>query len=203
MLKYTQIKYILDSIFALVLIVILSPMILIISLIVYLSDFGPVFYRGERVGLFGKVFKIYKFRTMVVNAEKSGVDSTANSDSRVTKIGWWLRKFKLDELAQLLNILKGEMSFVGPRPEVKRFTDMYTTQEKKLLTLKPGMTDFASIWNFDEAKLLSDSKDPDKDYLEKIRPNKIKLQLKYLREISFTTDVKIIFLTLTKLITRS
>ena len=159
------------------------------------EDGGPVFYRGERVGLHGKPFRIFKFRTMVVDAEKIGAFSTSDDDQRITQVGRFLRKYKLDELPQLLNVLFGEMSLVGPRPEVKKFTDMYTDDEKVILTVRPGISDCASLWNPDEGVFLKGSVDPDKDYLEKIRPEKIRLQLKYVRERSFWTDLKIIFLT--------
>jgi len=136
---------------------------------------------------------------MIVDAEKTGVLSTSKEDIRVTPIGKLIRKTKIDELPQLINVLKGEMSMVGPRPEVKRFTDLYTDEEKVLLNIKPGITDYASIWNVDEAEVLKGSQDPDKDYFEKIRPEKIRLQLKYYKEKSLWTDIKIIFLTIKKM----
>jgi lipopolysaccharide/colanic/teichoic acid biosynthesis glycosyltransferase len=183
--------------------ILLSPVLLVVAALITLHDGGPVFYRGERIGLRGRPFRIYKFRSMIAGAERTGVTSTAKGDPRVTPIGRFIRKTKIDELPQLINVLKGEMSMVGPRPEVKKFTDLYTGEEKALLTLKPGMTDYASLWNFDEAELLKDSTNPDKDYLEKIRPEKIRLQLKYLREMSLATDAKILLLTLKKILTRS
>lgn len=160
------------------------------------KDGGPVFYRGERTGLYGKPFRIYKFRTMVVDAEKVGGASTADDDARITSVGKFLRKYKLDETPQLINVLKGEMSIVGPRPEVKRYTDMFSDEEKAILTVRPGITDWASIWNADEGAVLAGAADPDLAYLELIRPMKLKLQLKYVRERSFWVDLKIIFLTL-------
>lgn len=175
---------------------ILSPLLLWIAWQIKSVDGGPVFYRGLRVGLDGKAFRIFKFRTMVVDAEKLGGSSTSDDDKRITRIGKFLRKYKLDELPQLINVLVGDMSFVGPRPEVKKFTDMYTEEEKVILTVRPGITDWASLWNPDEGALLKGSLDPDKDYIEKIRPEKIRLQLKYVRERSFFADIQIIFLTL-------
>jgi lipopolysaccharide/colanic/teichoic acid biosynthesis glycosyltransferase len=163
-------------------------------------DGGPVFYRGERVGLGGKTFRIFKFRSMVVNAEKLGASSTAAEDPRITQVGRFLRKTKLDELPQLINVLLGDMSLVGPRPEVRKFTDLYTEQEKVLLELRPGITDWASIWNSDEGALLAGAADPDRVYFEKIRPEKIRLQLKYYRERSLWIDLKIIFQTLLKIV---
>jgi lipopolysaccharide/colanic/teichoic acid biosynthesis glycosyltransferase len=178
----------------------LSPFLFFIALRIRREDSGPVFYRGERVGLHGKPFRIYKFRTMVVDAERLAVSSTSDDDQRITNIGKFLRKYKFDELSQLINVLVGDMSLVGPRPEVKKFTDLYTDEEKIILTVRPGITDWASLWNPDEGALLKGSLDPDKDYVEKIRPEKIRLQLKYVRERSFWTDLKITFLTLKTII---
>lgn len=194
-----MVKRLFDFSGALFVLIILSPIFLIIAALIKFHDWGPVFYRGERVGLHGKIFRIYKFRSMIIDAEKTGVLSTSKKDSRITPIGRFIRKTKIDELPQLINILKGEMSIVGPRPEVKRFTDLYTDEEKILLDLLPGMTDYASIWNADEGEILKNSQDPDKDYFEKIRPEKIRLQMKYYKEMSLWTDIKIIFLTLKKL----
>jgi len=137
---------------------------------------------------------------MVVDAEKLGASSTSDDDTRITGVGKFLRKYKLDELPQLINVLVGDMSLVGPRPEVKKFSDMYTNEEMAILSVRPGITDWASIWNPDEGSILAGSTDPDRDYLEKIRPEKIRLQLKYVREQSFWTDLKIIFLTLTTIL---
>jgi lipopolysaccharide/colanic/teichoic acid biosynthesis glycosyltransferase len=133
---------------------------------------------------------------MVVDAEKLGGASTAGDDARITPVGKFLRKYKFDELPQLINVLKGEMSIVGPRPEVKRYTDMFSEEERAILTVRPGITDWASIWNADEGAVLAGAADPEKAYLELIRPTKLKLQLKYVRERSFWVDLKIIFLTL-------
>ena len=134
--------------------ILFSPVFLVFAWRIKSFDNGPVFYRGERTGLKGKMFRIYKFRSMVVDAEKTGVLSTAKEDSRIIPIGKFLRKTKLDELPQLVNVFIGDMSIVGPRPEVKRFTDMYNNEEKKLLNIRPGITDYASIWNSDEGEIL-------------------------------------------------
>lgn len=180
--------------------IIFSPLFLIISILIKLDSPGPVFYRGERVGQFGKIFKIFKFRTMVKEAEELGGPSTAADDPRLTKFGKFLRKYKLDELPQLINILKGEMSLVGPRPEVKMYIDMLLEKEREqILSLKPGMTDLASLWDFHEEEILKGSPDPEKTYMEKIRPKKIELQLEYVKNRSFLLDLKIIFKTLIKL----
>lgn len=163
-----------------------------------LDSSGTVFYRGERTGQFDKQFRIYKFRTMIQNADKTGCFSTANDDKRLTKLSSFLKKYQIDELPQLINVFKGEMSFVGWRPDIKRFTDMLEGEEKAILLEKPGITDWASLWNFHEGELLNGSLDPDQTYKDIIRPEKIKLQLKYINEKSFSTDMKIIFLTIKK-----
>jgi len=193
-------KRLFDLCFSMFGLIILSPILVLISLLVKLDSNGSLFYRGVRVGLLGKSFRIFKFRTMVANAEKMGASSTSDDDSRITRTGRLLRKYKLDELPQLINVLMGDMSLVGPRPEVKKFTDLYNDEEKAILAVRPGITDWASLWNPDEGALLKGSLDPDKDYMEKIRPEKIRLQLKYVREWSFWTDIKIIFLTLKTII---
>jgi len=151
---------------------------------------------APRVGQNGRLFRMFKFRTMVVNADKIGASSTTASDKRITRVGKLLRKTKLDELPQFINVLTGQMSVVGPRPEVKSFTDMFTEEEKAILSVKPGITDYASIWNSDEGKILEGAEDPDMAYKELIWPEKKRLQLKYVREHSFWTDIKIVFLTL-------
>ncbi|MGA2363184.1 MAG: sugar transferase [Candidatus Aminicenantales bacterium] len=178
---------------------VLIPLWLWITWRIRQEDGGPIFYRGERTGIGGKPFRIFKFRTMVVDAERLGASSTPDDDGRITRIGWFLRRHKLDELPQLINVLVGDMSLVGPRPEVKKFTDLYMDEETAILTVRPGITDWASLWNSDEGTLLKGSRDPDRDYFEKIRPEKIRLQLKYVQDRSFRTDVKILFLTLKKL----
>jgi len=175
---------------------VLSPVLLIVAIAIKLEDGGLVFYRGARVGREGRPFRIFKFRSMVLNAEKLGPSSTAGDDPRITRTGAFVRRSKLDELPQLINVLLGDMSIVGPRPEIKKFTDMYHNEEKRILSVRPGITDWASIWNCDEAAVLAGSPDPDQAYLELIRPKKIELQLKYIRERSFMTDLRIIFLTL-------
>ena len=192
-------KRIFDMLMATVGLAVLGPLLIWIAWKIKAEDGGPVFYRGVRVGRNGRLFRIFKFRSMVVDAEKIGPASTAAEDNRITWIGSWIRAHKLDELPQLLNVLAGDMSFVGPRPEVKKFTDMYTVEEKVILTLRPGITDWASIWNSNEAALLAGADDPDKMYLETIRPEKLRLQLKYVRERSFITDIQIILMTLLKI----
>jgi lipopolysaccharide/colanic/teichoic acid biosynthesis glycosyltransferase len=179
---------------------ILSPLLLWAAWRIRREDGGPVFYRGVRVGLQGKPFRILKFRTMVVDAEEIGASSTSDNDPRITRTGKFLRKYKLDGLPQLINVLVGGMSFVGPRPEVMKFADLYNEQEKAILTVRLGITDWASIWNSDEAAVLAGAEDADNAYLKFIRPTKLRLQLKYVRERSFWTDLKIIFLTFQALV---
>ncbi len=191
-----------DLFFSLIGLILLSPVLVTISILIWKEDRGPVFYRGVRVGRFGKPFRIFKFRTMVVDAERLGGPSTADDDPRITKVGKFLRKFKLDELPQLINVLKGEMSIVGPRPEVQIYVDMFTEEEKAILSVRPGITDWASIWDSDEGALLAGSPDPEMTYLEKIRPEKIRLQLKYAREQSFLTDLEIIVRTILTVLKR-
>jgi lipopolysaccharide/colanic/teichoic acid biosynthesis glycosyltransferase len=189
-------KQALDRLFSAIGLMILSLVLIGIALSIWLEDHGPVFYRGIRVGRYGRPFRIFKFRTMVVNAEALGGPSTSDDDPRITRVGKVLRKYKLDELPQLINVLKGEMSLVGPRPEVKYYTDQLTEEERAILSVRPGITDWASIWNADEGELLAGAEDPDKAYEELIRPTKLQLQLKYVREQSFWIDLKIVFLTI-------
>lgn len=195
-----MIKRIFDFTISLIGIILLSPIFIIVALVVKLNSRGPVFYKGERVGLNDKIFKMYKFRTMIPDAEKKGGPSTPIDDSRLTSIGKLLKRYQFDELPQLFNVLKGEMSFVGPRPEVKIYIDKLSREKRdKILSAKPGMTDFASLWNFHEGDILKGSNDPERDYLEKIRPKKIELQLKYIEEKSFWLDIKLIFRTIIKI----
>jgi lipopolysaccharide/colanic/teichoic acid biosynthesis glycosyltransferase len=193
-------KRLFDVVLSVTGLLVLAPVFLGIAHCIRREDGGPVFYRGERVGLHGRTFRIYKFRTMVVDAERLGASSTSDDDPRITRTGAFLRRHKLDELPQLFNVLRGDMSLVGPRPEVQKFTDLYTDEEKIILSVKPGITDWASIWNVDEGALLAGSEDPDRDYLEKIRPFKIRLQMQYVREQSFLTDLKILFHTVRTLL---
>jgi len=191
-----MLKRLFDILFSVLGLLLSSSLLLCIAFLIKREDSGPVFYRGLRVGRFGKPFRIFKFRTMIVNAEKLGGPSTADDDPRITKVGRSLRKYKLDELPQLINVLKGEMSFVGPRPEVQHYVDMFTEKERVILSIRPGITDWASLWNPAEGAVLAGSPDPEKTYMEKIRPEKIRLQLKYVRERSFWIDLRIIAQTL-------
>jgi lipopolysaccharide/colanic/teichoic acid biosynthesis glycosyltransferase len=185
-----------DFLISLIVLFVFSPLFLILGILIKKDSEGPVFYRQIRIGKNGKHFRIFKFRTMVNSADKSGVTSTKKDDVRITGVGKFIRKYNLDELAQFINVLRGEMSIVGPRPEIPYYVNMFTEEEKIILSVKPGITDWACIWNPDESKLLAGSDDPDRDYLEKIRPEKIRLQLKYVRDHSFWIDFKIMLMTL-------
>lgn len=194
---YNALKRFFDIVMSVAGIFLLVLAFLIIAILIKISSEGPVFYRGVRVGKEGKLFRMFKFRTMVQNADRIGGPSTAWDDNRLTKIGILLRRFKLDELPQLINVLKGEMSLVGPRPEVQMYVNMMTDEEKRIiLSVKPGITDLASLWNIDEGAVLAGSPDPEKAYQEKIWPEKKRLQIKYVKEQSFFKDLAIIFRTL-------
>lgn len=170
---------------------VLWPVFLIIALAIKVDDPGPVFYRQERVGRGGKTFRIFKFRSMVADADKKGLQITVGRDSRITRVGAFLRKTKLDELAQLLNVFAGQMSFVGPRPEVPRYVAMYTPYQRQVLLVRPGITDYASIAYRNENDMLEGAEDPERMYIETIMPAKIELNMKYLHEISPLADIRL------------
>jgi lipopolysaccharide/colanic/teichoic acid biosynthesis glycosyltransferase len=193
-------KRLFDIIFSFLGLIIFSVLLILIALLIKINSKGPVFYRGQRTGEGGKIFRIFKFRTMVDKADTMGGPSTAGDDKRLTKIGIFLKKYQLDELPQLINVFLGQMSFVGPRPEVPAYVDLMTDEEKKIILSVPqGMTDLASLWNFHESEILQGSSDPEKTYLEKIRPEKLRLQIKYVKERSFFGDIKIIFQTILRI----
>jgi lipopolysaccharide/colanic/teichoic acid biosynthesis glycosyltransferase len=175
----------------------LSPVFLLLALAIKADSPGPVFYRGVRIGRYGRPFRIYKFRSMVQDAEKRGASSTNLTDMRVTRVGRFIRKFKLDEFSQLINVLLGDMSLVGPRPEVQKFVDMYTDEERIILTARPGITDWSSIKFHNEGEIIESSgiADADEAYARLIRPEKLRLQLKYVRERNLWIDIKIILCT--------
>jgi lipopolysaccharide/colanic/teichoic acid biosynthesis glycosyltransferase len=179
-----------------------SPILLPVMFLVWKQDRHSPFYVAERVGKDFKPFKMVKLRSMIKNADISGVDSTSVNDMRITPIGQLIRRYKLDELTQLWNVLLGDMSLVGPRPNVKRETDLYTDEERRLLSLKPGITDFASIVFSDEGEILADQKDPDVAYNQLIRPGKSRLGLFYLEVASLRTDIALLFLTVTAVLSR-
>ena len=195
-----MVKRLFDILVSLIGLVILSPLFLTIAGLVKIDSKGPVFFKAERTGRYGKLFKMYKFRTMVVSAEKLGGSSTAESDPRITGVGRFLRKYELDELPQLINVLMGEMSLVGPRPEVEEYTCLYTEEEKIILSVRPGMTDYASTKFINLNKILTRSADPDKDYKENIAPEKNRLRMEYARNNSLWIDFKILIQTLKKIV---
>jgi len=192
-------KRALDILFALICIAVFSPLLLIIAYVVKMSSPGPVFYRGVRSGQGGSTFRIFKFRTMETDAEKKGGYSTALNDTRLTRVGKAMRKYKLDEIPQLFNILLGDMSFVGPRPQVVAYTKLYTGEERNILLVKPGLTDYSSIHFINLDAILGDG-DVDEKYRQYIEPEKNRLRMKYVTEQSLLTDLNIIFKTVMHLI---
>lgn len=187
-------KRFVDVVLSAVGLLLLSPLFLLLVLVIKLDSHGPVFYRGVRVGRHGRQFKIYKFRSMVADAERKGAASTSTTDLRVTRSGRFIRRFKFDEFSQLINVFLGEMSLVGPRPEVQKFVDRYTPEEKVILTVRPGITDWSSIKFHNEGEIIEASGIPDADeaYEKLIRPEKLRLQLKYVKERNLWVDIKII-----------
>lgn len=183
--------------------IILSPVFLIVSACIRFDSPGGIFFRGPRVGKNGNMFHIFKFRSMVTNAEGNGKWNVGDNDQRITRIGHFLRNSKLDEIPQLINILMGDMSFVGPRPELKYYVDMYVENEKAILDLRPGMTDWASMVNIQQFKAFTEAIDPDEFYLEQVRPLKLKLQLYYRYHHSFFGDILCIVWTIFKVVTHS
>lgn len=196
-------KRVFDMVGALTALILLLPVFFIISVFVIADSKGPVFFKQNRVGMNGKDFKLYKFRTMFVNNNDKVQITVGSRDSRITKRGYWLRKYKLDELPQLINILRGEMSFVGPRPEVRKYVNLYNSEQKKVLSVKPGLTDWASIQFSNESDLLATSSDPEEFYISEIIPLKLSKNLNYIKQNNLWIDLTIIFLTLKKVIFRS
>lgn len=197
-----MIKRLFDFVAATLGLVITSPILVPTMIAVWWQDKHSPFYVAPRVGKGEKIFKMIKMRSMVINADKSGVDSTGANDRRITRVGHFIRRYKLDELTQLINVVKGEMSLVGPRPNVKRDTDLYTDVEKRLLAVRPGITDLASIVFSDEGDILKDSVDPDLDYNQRIRPWKSRLALLTVEKSSFWVDFNIILLTVVAILSR-
>lgn len=192
-----------DFIVCLVSLIVLLPIFLVVALIITLDSPGGIFFRGVRIGQYGKEFRIYKFRSMKPDCEGKGKWNIGDKDDRITRVGHFLRKTKLDELPQLINVIKGDMTLVGPRPELKYYVDMYTEREKPILDLKPGITDWASMVNFEQFKEFTEAADPDEFYLEKVRPLKLELQLYYRYHHGFFSDIRCIFWTAYKVLTHS
>ncbi len=189
----------LDILFAFFGLIVLSPLLLIIWLLIVLTSKGGGFYKQIRVGKNGYDFKLYKFRSMRVDADKGSLITIGGRDSRITKVGYFIRKFKIDELPQLFNVLKGDMSLVGPRPEVRKYVDLYTDEQKKVLSVRPGITDYASIEYVDENEILGKAENPDDVYINQIMPEKINLNMKYIENQSVKEYFKIILLTVFKI----
>lgn len=196
-------KRLLDILLSATGLVIAAPVLLPVMFLIWRHDFASPFYVAPRVGKDGVLFKMVKLRSMVVNADKTGVDSTSGSDMRITPVGHFVRRYKLDELTQLWNVLRGDMSLVGPRPNVKRETDLYTLEERKLLAVKPGITDFASIVFADEGDILKDKADPDIAYNQLIRPWKSRLGIFYVEHRNFLLDLKLVLLTALAILNRA
>ncbi len=178
----------------------LFPFLTLIGILIVLDSKGGVFYRQVRVGKGNKDFRIFKFRTMRPDSDKAGLLTVGAKDNRITNIGIFLRKYKVDEFPQLLNVFIGEMSFVGPRPEVRKYVEMYNEEQLKVLSVRPGITDYASIEYHNENELLAKSDNPENTYIEEVMPAKLKLNLKYISEVGLLTDIKLIFKTFGKIL---
>jgi lipopolysaccharide/colanic/teichoic acid biosynthesis glycosyltransferase len=186
----------LDLLFSFLGLIFLLPFFLLIAIAIKLSSYGPVFYQQSRIGLNGKTFNVFKFRSMRLNSDKFGLITVGGRDPRITPIGYFLRKYKLDELPQLINVFLGDMSLVGPRPEVKKYVDLYSQEQRRVLTIRPGITDWASIYYRDENIILGQSSNPETDYINIVMPDKLKYNLIYIDNYGPLQYFKIIFSTL-------
>ena len=195
-------KRLLDMLFSLIVLTIGLPFALVVALLIAVDSRGCVLYRQSRVGRNNVDFRLYKFRTMHTGADKGSLITVGGDDARITRVGRFLRKFKIDEFPQFLNILKGEMSIVGPRPEVRKYVDMYTPEQLRVLSVRPGLTDYASIRYVNENDLLAASDNPEKTYIEEIMPDKLNLNLKYIDEQSLWVDCKIVIQTIVAIFKR-
>ena len=181
---------------------VLSPFFLLLAVWIKLDSAGPVFYRQVRVGRYNRNFRLFKFRSMRVGSDKKGLITVGGRDPRVTRSGYFIRKYKLDELPQLINVLLGDMSLVGPRPEVRKYVEMYTSEQLHVLDVRPGITDMASIRYRNENELLAEAEDPEAYYIREIMPDKLKINLEYVAKHSFWFDMKLIFKTITEVVTK-
>jgi lipopolysaccharide/colanic/teichoic acid biosynthesis glycosyltransferase len=195
-----MLKRIFDIVSSLVALTMGLPFFILIAFLIGVDSKGGVFFIQQRVGKDNRNFGLFKFRTMRPNSEKGSQITVGSRDPRITKIGYFLRKFKVDEFPQLLNVIKGDMSIIGPRPEVRRYVDMYSKEQLKVLAVRPGLSDFASIEYINENELLGKSENPEKTYIEEIMPAKLQLNLKYIEQKSFSTDIKLIFKTIGKIL---
>lgn len=191
-----MLKRIFDIVFSFLGIIVLLPIFIIISLLVGFSSRGGVFYKQKRVGKDNKDFTLYKFRSMKVNSDKKQLITVGEKDNRVTKIGYFIRKYKIDELPQLFNVLRGDMSFVGPRPEVRYYVDMYSDEQKQVLSVRPGITDIASIEYRNENAILEKADNPQEFYIKEVMPKKLELNRQYIISQSFIGDIKLILKTI-------
>jgi len=192
-------KRIFDIVFSLIGILFLLPVFILLWLLIKIESNGPAIFKQKRVGLNNKDFSLYKFRSMYVDAEKKGQLTVGMNDSRITRVGYYMRRYKFDELPQLLNVLNGSMSFVGPRPEVRKYVELYNKEQLKVLSVKPGITDYASLKYFEENEILSKAQNPEKEYIEVIMPEKLKLNLQYIKDKSIGRDIIIILKTILKI----
>jgi lipopolysaccharide/colanic/teichoic acid biosynthesis glycosyltransferase len=199
MKDHNMTKRFFDLFFSLLGLLFLFPILFVIGLIIVIDSRGGIFYLQTRVGKNNKDFRLLKFRTMVTGAERNGLLTIGENDQRITHAGKWLRKYKLDELPQLINILKGDMSFVGPRPEVRKYVALYTPEQSAVLSVRPGLTDYASLAYINENEVLSAYPNPEKAYIERVMPEKLVLNLKYIKDRGLMTDIKIIFKTIGKI----
>ncbi len=193
-------KRIFDILFSIIGLALLMPIFLLLALLILLDSKGGIFYKQIRVGKNGKDFLLLKFRSMKTDADKKGLLTVGGNDSRITRIGYYIRKYKLDELPQLINVLKDDMSLVGPRPEVRKYVSLYNSEQQKVLNIKPGITDYASIEFSNENEILGKVSNPEQVYINEIMPAKLQLNLKYIREQSMITDIKIILRTILRII---
>ncbi len=193
-------KRLFDILFSLIGLIILFPFFIIIALLIIIDSRGGIFYKQLRVGKNNKDFYLFKFRSMTTDADKLGLLTVGGKDNRITKIGYYIRKYKIDELPQLINVLIGNMSLVGPRPEVRKYVDLYNEEQKKVLLVKPGITDYASIEYSNENEILGKVENPEQIYINEIMPEKLRLNLKYISERGLLTDVKIILKTIKKIL---
>lgn len=193
-------KRVFDVIVSFCVLIVFFPIGLILALFISIESRGGVFYFQQRIGFKGNPFSLFKFRTMTKNADKSGKLTVGMKDARITRTGYFIRKYKLDEFPQFINVLIGQMSIVGPRPEVKEYVDLYNDEQRKILNVKPGITDYASIEYFNENELLGNSTDPQKTYIEEVMPAKLALNKKYVDNASLSTDIKIMWLTFLKIV---
>ena len=197
-----MLKRIFDLILSVIGIVVLFPLYVLIAILIVIDNKGPIIFKQKRVGKNNNDFTLLKFRTMLVNSDKSGLLTVGEKDSRITRIGFYLRKYKIDELPQLFNVLKGEMSFVGPRPEVRKYVSLYSKEQMQVLSIKPGITDYASIKFINESEILGKSSNPEDDYIKLIMPEKLKLNLDYIHNYGIFSDIEIILTTLKKILFR-